>query len=95
MEAYHVIKRALITEKSAIAKDETNKYTLEVDTRANKIEIATAVEKLFKVKVLNVHVMNVAGKKKRVGKVVGRKRSWKKAIVTLLPGSRIEVYEGV
>jgi large subunit ribosomal protein L23 len=95
MEAYHVIKRALITEKSAIAKDETNKYTLEVDPRANKIEIATAVEKLFKVKVLNVHVLNVGGKKKRIGKIVGRKRSWKKAIVTLLPGSRIEVYEGV
>jgi large subunit ribosomal protein L23 len=95
MELYHVIKRALITEKSTIAKDETNKYTLEVDPRANKIEIATAVEKLFKVKVLNVHVMNMTGKKKRMGKIVGRKRSWKKAIVTLLPGSRIEIYEGV
>jgi large subunit ribosomal protein L23 len=95
MEAYHVIKRALITEKTAIAKDETNKYTLDVDPRANKIEIANAVEKLFKVKVLDVHVMNVSGKKKRMGKIVGRKRSWKKAIVTLLPGNRIEVYEGV
>jgi large subunit ribosomal protein L23 len=95
MELYHVIKRALITEKSTIAKDETNKYTLEVDPRANKIEIANAVEKLFKVKVLNVQVMNVTGKKKRMGKIVGRKRSWKKAIVTLLPGSRIEIYEGV
>jgi len=95
MELYHVIKRALITEKSTIAKDETNKYTLEVDPRANKIEIATAVEKLFKVKVLNVHVMNMTGKKKRMGKIVGRKRPWKKAIVTLLPGSRIEIYEGV
>jgi large subunit ribosomal protein L23 len=95
MELYHVIKRALITEKSTIAKDETNKYTLEVDPRANKIEIASAVEKLFKVKVLNVQVMNVTGKKKRMGKIVGRKRSWKKAIVTLLPGSRIEIYEGV
>jgi len=95
MELYHVIKRALITEKSTIARDETNKYTLEVDPRANKIEIATAVEKLFKVKVLNVQVMNVTGKKKRMGKIVGRKRSWKKAIVTLLPGSRIEIYEGV
>jgi large subunit ribosomal protein L23 len=95
MEAYSVIKRALITEKSAISKDETNKYTLEVDPRANKIEIASAVEKLFKVKVLNVHVMNVAGKKKRMGKIVGRKRSWKKAMVTLSPGNRIEVYEGV
>ena len=95
MEAYHIIRRALITEKSTIAKDETNKYTLEVDPRANKIEISDAVEKLFKVKVLNVHVMNVAGKKKRVGRIVGRKRSWKKAVVTLLPGNRIEVYEGV
>jgi large subunit ribosomal protein L23 len=95
MELYHVIKRALVTEKSTIAKDETNKYTLEVDPRANKIEIANAVEKLFKVKVLNVQVMNVTGKKKRMGKIVGRKRSWKKAIVTLLPGSRIEIYEGV
>jgi large subunit ribosomal protein L23 len=95
MERYDVIKRALVTEKSTIAKDEANKYVLEVDTRANKIEIADAVEKLFKVKVLQVHSMNVTGKKKRMGKIVGRKRSWKKAIVTLSPGSRIEVYEGV
>jgi large subunit ribosomal protein L23 len=95
MEAYHIIKRALITEKSAVAKDDANKYTLEVDPRANKIEIAGAVEKLFKVKVLNVRVMNVPGKKKRMGKIIGQKRSWKKAVVTLLPGSRIEVYEGV
>ncbi|MDO9558361.1 MAG: 50S ribosomal protein L23 [Syntrophales bacterium] len=94
MELYHVIKRALLTEKSTIARDEANKYTLEVDPRANKIEVANAVEKLFKVKVLNVQVMNVTGKKKRMGKIVGRKRSWKKAIVTLLPGSRIEIYEG-
>lgn len=95
MEMYQVIRGALVTEKSTIARDETNKYTLEVDPRANKIEIAAAVEKLFKVKVLNVQVMNVTGKKKRMGRIVGRKRSWKKAIITLLPGSRIEIYEGV
>jgi large subunit ribosomal protein L23 len=95
MERYDVIKRALVTEKSTIARDEANKYVLEVDPRANKIDIAKAVEKLFKVKVLQVHVMNVAGKKKRMGKIIGRKRSWKKAVVTLLPGNRIEVYEGV
>jgi len=95
MEMYHVIKRALITEKSTIAKDEANKYILEVDPRANKIEIVNAVEKLFKVKVLDVNVMNVTGKKKRMGKVLGQKRSWKKAIVTLVPGSRIEIYESV
>ena len=54
-----------------------------------------AVEKLFKVKVLNVRVMNVPGKKKRTGKVMGERRSWKKAIVTLAPGNRIEAMEGV
>jgi len=95
MEMYHIIKRALITEKSTIAKEEANKYILEVDPRANKIEIVNAVEKLFKVKVIDVNVMNVTGKKKRMGKVLGQKRSWKKAIVTLVPDSRIEVYEGV
>jgi large subunit ribosomal protein L23 len=95
MDMYHIIRRALITEKSTIAKDESNKYIFEVDRRANKIEIAKALEKIFKVKVLDVHVMNVTGKKKRVGKILGEKRSWKKAVVTLAPGSRIEIHEGV
>jgi len=95
MDIYHIIRRALITEKSTSAKDESNKYIFEVDRRANKIEVATAVEKLFKVKVLDVHVMNIVGKKKRVGRIMGEKRSWKKAIVTLAPGNRIEIHEGV
>jgi len=95
MDMYHIIRRALITEKSTIAKDESNKYIFEVDRRANKIEVAKALEKLFKVKVLDVHVMNVKGKKKRVGRILGEKRSWKKAVVTLAPGSRIEIHEGV
>jgi len=94
MEMYRIIRRALITEKSTAAKDE-NKYVFEVDRRANKIEVAKAVEKLFKVKVLDVHVMNVTGKKKRVGRIMGEKPSWKKAVVTLAPGSRIEIHEGV
>ncbi len=95
MELYRIIKKALITEKSTLAREEANKYVFEVDRRANKIEIVNAIEKLFKVKVLNVHVMNVTGKNKRLGRVVGQKRSWKKAVVTLAPGNRIEVYEGV
>lgn len=95
MDVYRIIKRALITEKSTAAKDESNKYVFEVDRRANKIEIGNAVEKLFKVKVLDVHVMNIPGKKKRVGKILGEKRAWKKAVVTLAPGSRIEIFEGV
>ena len=95
MDMYFVIKRPIITEKSTIARDEENKYFFEVDRRANKIEITKAVEKLFKVKVLNVCTINVRGKKRRMGKNVGRKSDWKKAIVTLVPGSSIEIYEGV
>jgi large subunit ribosomal protein L23 len=95
MDMYRIIRRSLVTEKSTIAKDESNKYVFEVDRGANKIQIGMAVEKVFKVKVMDVHVMNVRGKKKRVGKILGEKRSWKKAVVTLAPGSRIEIFEGV
>jgi large subunit ribosomal protein L23 len=95
MDQYHIIKRALMTEKSVVVKDEFNKYVFEVDPRANKIEIGDAVEKLFKVKVLEVHVMNMAGKKKRVGRTIGRKSDWKKAVITLAPGNRIDIHEGV
>lgn len=94
MEIYQVIKRPLVTEKTTLAK-EANKYHFEVDRRANKIEIGQAVEKLFKVKVVSVRTMNMAGKKKRVGRVMGRKRDWKKAIVTLAPGSSIEIFQKV
>ncbi len=95
MENNYVIKRALITEKSTAAKDQSNTYIFEVDCRTNKIEVGKAVETLFRVKVLDVRVMNVLGKKKRVGRIIGEKKSWKKAIVTLEAGSRIELFEGV
>ncbi len=95
MDRYRIIKRAHLTEKSTIAKDEANKYVFEVNRKANKIEIGDAVEKLFKVKVVNVHVLNMTGKKKRLGQIVGQKQNWKKAIVTLAPGNSIELYEGV
>jgi large subunit ribosomal protein L23 len=95
MELHRTIKKYLVTEKSTTAKDEGSKYTFEVDRGANKIEISMAVEKLFKVKVLDVHVMNVQGKKKRVGKTVGERSSWKKAIVTIAKGDRIEIFEGI
>ncbi|HQM42200.1 MAG TPA: 50S ribosomal protein L23 [Smithellaceae bacterium] len=95
METYQVIKRILITEKSTIAREESNKYFFEVDRRANKVEIGKAVEKLFNVKVVDVNVMQVLGKKKRMGRLIGQKRSWKKAIVTLVAGNRIEIAEGV
>jgi large subunit ribosomal protein L23 len=95
MEIYQIIKRPLITEKSTLAREESSKYLFEVDRRANKIEIGQAVEKLFKVKVLEVRVMNVQGKSKRVGKHIGRTQDWKKAIVKLEPGNKIEIFEGV
>ncbi len=95
MDLYAVIKRPLVTEKSTVARDEANKYIFEVDRRANKIEIEKAVEKLFKVKVLSVRTFNILGKKKRMGRIVGRKSDWKKAVVTLAPGQTIEVFEKV
>jgi len=95
MNIYSIIKKPVVTEKSTIARDEENKYLFEVDRGATKIDIRNAVEKIFKVTVLNVHTITVSGKKKRVGRVVGRRRSWKKAVVTLAPGSSIEVHEGV
>ena len=95
MELHQIIKKALVTEKSTIARDASNKYNFEVHVDANKIEIGRAIEKIFKVKVLDVRVMNVPGKKKRTGRVLGQRRSWKKAIVTLAQGNRIETMEGV
>jgi len=95
MELHQIIKKALITEKSTIARDAVNQYNFEVHVNANKIEVGRAVEKIFKVKVMNVRVMNVIGKRKRTGRITGQRRSWKKAIVTLAPGNRIEAMEGV
>jgi len=95
MEMNNVIKRILVTEKSTAARDASNKYFFEVDRRANKVEITSAVEKLFKVKVEDVRVMHVLGKKKRMGRIVGQKSSWKKAVVTLAAGNSIEFAEGV
>jgi large subunit ribosomal protein L23 len=95
MEVHQIIKKLLVTEKSTVAREESNKYIFEVDRKANKVEIGRAVETLFKVKVTDVHVMHVLGKKKRTGRVMGQKSSWKKAIVTLTAGNRIEISEGV
>jgi large subunit ribosomal protein L23 len=95
MEVHQIIRKLLVTEKSTLAREESNKYVFEVDRKANKVEIGAAVEKLFKVKVVDVRVMHVLGKKKRMGKIMGQKSSWKKAIVTLTAGNRIEVLEGV
>ncbi len=94
-EAHEIIKRPLITEKSTRQKERENQIAFIVDPKANKVEIRQAVEKLFKVKVERVHTMNLLGKQKRMGRNIGWKSDWKKAIVTLKEGSRIEFFEGV
>jgi large subunit ribosomal protein L23 len=93
--AYGILKRPLITEKSTIEKDRGNKLVFEVDRRANKIEIKSAVEQMFKVNVLDVTTMTVRGKKKRVGRYFTKRSDWKKAMVTVKPGQRVEFFEGV
>ena len=94
-EPYKMIRRPLITEKSTIQKEMNNQLAFEVDRRANKIEIKKAVERIFKVQVDDVRTMNYQGKKKRLGRNEGRRRHWKKAVVTLKPGQKIEFFEGV
>jgi large subunit ribosomal protein L23 len=94
MELHKIIRRPLVTEKTTLLR-EGNQYLFEVDPRANKIEIEKAVEKLFKVKVVDVRTLNVLGKKKRVGRLQGKKSDWKTAIVTVAPGSTIEIFDKV
>jgi large subunit ribosomal protein L23 len=94
-EAHQIIKRPLISEKTTRLKEEENQIAFVVDPQANKIEIRQAVEKLFKVKVTQVQTMNMTGKRKRMGRFFGWKSDWKKAIVTLREGDRIEFFEGV
>jgi large subunit ribosomal protein L23 len=95
MNVHQVIRRPLQTEKSMIGRDELNLATFEVDLRANKLEIKHAIEELFDVQVTNVRTMRQQGKKRRVGRVVGRKPAWKMAIVELAEGHSIEFFEGV
>ncbi|MDR1884797.1 MAG: 50S ribosomal protein L23 [Synergistaceae bacterium] len=91
--AHDIIVRPIITEKSSRLMA-LNKYTFEVMPAANKIEIRRAVEEVFKVKVSSVHTIKVHPKPKRMGRFSGYSRSWKKAVVTLLPGERIEFFDG-
>lgn len=92
---YDIIIRPIITEQS-MEEMAAKKYTFEVDKRANKTEVKQAIEKIFGVNVEKVNTINVTGKVKRMGKYVGRTRSWKKAIVKLTQDSKeIEFFEGM
>lgn len=94
MNPYEIVKRPLITEKGSIQKEVNNQLSFEVDRKANRVEIRHAVEKIFNVRVVKVRTMQIKGKVKRVGRTLGKRRDWKKAIVTLAGGENIEFFEG-
>lgn len=94
MDIYQVIKEPHTTEKATRQKA-FNQISFKVHPRANKIEIRKAVEALFGKKVLEVRTMNVMGKRRRMGRNIGKRADWKKAIVRLAPGEKIEIFEGV
>jgi large subunit ribosomal protein L23 len=93
-DARNVLVKPLMTEKSMQRKEELNAVTFRVSIDANKVEIRQAVEKVFNVKVATVRTASHEGKWKRMGKYEGRRPNWKKAIVTLAPGHKIELVEG-
>ena len=90
----NVLVKPLMTEKSMQRKEELNAVTFKVTVDANKVEIRQAVEKVFNVKVAEVRTASREGKWKRMGKHEGRRPNWKKAVVTLRPGHKIELVEG-
>jgi len=94
MHLYEVLRRPLITEKNTVLQAQ-NKFAFEVAREANKPQIKQAVEKAFKVKVTAVNVITVSGKMRRVGRRLVQTPPWKKAVVTLQSGDKIEIFEGV
>jgi large subunit ribosomal protein L23 len=92
-EPTRVILSHVVTEKAERLKAEQSRYTFKVARTANKIEVRDAVERLFKVHVREVRVMNYLGKMRRMGRFEGRRPDWKKAVVTLKQGERIESLE--
>ncbi|PIZ16180.1 50S ribosomal protein L23 [Candidatus Desantisbacteria bacterium CG_4_10_14_0_8_um_filter_48_22] len=93
MDPRSVIKRAITTEKTSELKQKNNRYVFEVDIKANKVDIKNAVETMFKVKTIKINTSITHGKKKRVRWQLGNKPDWKKAMVQLRVGDRIEMLE--
>jgi len=94
MNIYEVIRRPLVTEKST-RLSERNKYVFEVDRKASKGQVRLAVEKAFNVGVIGVNVIKVPGETKKMGRRQVTAPAWKKAIVTLKEGDKIQFFEGV
>lgn len=95
MRAEQVIIKPLVTERSMTLRDDQNKYAFRVHQRATKSEIRKAIEEIFDVRVVSVTTANVMGKNKRLGAFLGRRPSWKKAIVRIQEGQKIDIYEAV
>lgn len=94
LHPYAVLLRPLVTEKTT-ALTSLNKYVFEVDIRANKDQIKEAIQLAFNVRVTDVNTMKMKGKPKRWGRKVTLRPDWKKAVVTLVPGDKIDLFEGV
>jgi large subunit ribosomal protein L23 len=95
-DAYHILLKPIITEKSSRLKEKNREVCFQVASRANKTEIKKAVEQLFKVKVESVRTQNMVGKWRRVGRSQGQRSDWKKAYVKLKEGEKmIEYFEAV
>jgi large subunit ribosomal protein L23 len=94
LHLYEILRRPLITEKATVLKEE-DRYVFEVASNSTKSQIREAVEQAFRVKVTKVNVMTVPGKTRRYGRRQVTSSSWKKAIVTLVPGDKITFFEGV
>jgi large subunit ribosomal protein L23 len=94
MQLFDILRKPLITEKNARLQ-EANKYAFEVTEDATKPQIKAAVEAAYKVKVTAVNIIRVKGKMRRMGRNLFRTQDWKKALVTLSPGDKIELFEGV
>jgi len=92
--AYKVLVKPLVTEKATNLGSES-KYVFVVQNNANKIEISKAVNSIYGINPISINIIKIKGKKKRHGKIIGRRKDWKKAIVTLPKGKSINVYEGV
>jgi len=94
-DARQIIIRPIVTEKTTVLRENSNQYAFRVIPSASKRQIASALEELFDVHVTDVRTMRMQGKKKRLGKNLGRRPSWKKAIVTLSEGDTVDFFEGV
>ena len=90
-EPHEIIKTASLTEKSTLLSEKQNKYVFRVNPKANKVQIKQAIERLFQKTVVAVNTCNYAGKEKRLRGPVGRRPSWKKAIVTLKESEKIDL----